>query len=203
MEAKPWDSRLARWMVRPLRDTRVSPNHVTTASLLVGLAGAALYAGGTPGAANAGAVLYCLSAFLDHADGELARLSGKTSDFGHVYDRLADLAVKISLFTGMGIGLRAGPLGSWAVLLGLVAGVSLVAIFLLRTELARLDGPAAFEQPAAAGFEIEDVLYAVAPITWVGWLQPFVVAAAVGAPLFALWTATRLRAARRTAAARR
>lgn len=195
MEVKPWDSRLAGWMVRPLHDTRVSPNHITTASLLVGLAGAAAYASGTPAAANAGGLLYCLSAFLDHADGELARSTGKTSDFGHAYDRAADLIVKISLFTGMGFGLRGSGLGAWSALLGLVAGVSLVAIFLLRNQLVRRRGKAALTQPGAGGFEIEDVLYAVAPITWLGWLQPFLVAASIGAPLFALWTALQLRQA--------
>lgn len=198
---KPWDGRLARWMVRPLRHTSVSPNHITTASLLVGLAGAALYARGTAAAANLGALCYCLSAFLDHADGELARLTGKTSAFGHAYDRGADLAVKIALFTGMGFGLRNGSLGFWGAVLGLIAGGSLIAIFLLRSELARRKRIAAVSQPAAGGFEIEDVLYAVAPITWLGWLQPFVVAASIGAPLFAVWTALQLRAAATAATA--
>lgn len=195
MEVKPWDSRLAGWMVRPLHHTGVTPNHVTTASLLVGLAGAGSYALGSTAAANAGGLLYCLSAFLDHADGELARATGQTSEFGHAYDRAADLIVKISLFTGMGFGLRGGALGHWSALLGLIAGVSLVAIFLLRNQLVRRRGKGALTQPGAGGFEIEDILYAVAPITWVGWLQPFLIAAAIGAPLFALWTALQVRSA--------
>jgi len=192
-QIKTWDSRLARWMVGPLRHRRVSPNHITATSLLVGITAAALYAGGTPGLVDAAALLYCLSTFLDHADGELARLTGKTSSFGHAFDRAADLTVKIAVFGGMGIGLRTGPLGEWSVLLGLIAGASFVAIFLLRSELARRKGNAAVEQPAAAGFEIEDILYAIGPITWLGWLQPFVVLASIGAPLFALWTAAQLR----------
>lgn len=195
MEGKPWDSRAAHWLMRPLRHTRVHPNHVTTVSLFIGLAAAALYGRGDAASANAGGALFCLSAFLDHADGELARMTGKTSDFGHAYDRLADLVVKIGLFTGMGVGLRGGALGAAAPVFGLLAGLSLVAIFLMRSRLARLQGWQALDQPGAGGFEIEDILYAVAPITWLGWLEPFVVAAAVGAPLFALWTARRLRAA--------
>jgi phosphatidylglycerophosphate synthase len=190
VQEKPWDSRLAHRLVRPLRDTRITPNQITTVSLLCGLAAAWLY--GT-GSANVGALLYCLSALLDHADGELARLTGKTSAFGHTYDRVVDLVVKISLFAGMGFGLRHGVLGAGAPFLGVVAGASLVAIFLLRSELGRRRGNAALTQPGAAGFEIEDVLYLIAPITWLGWLQPFVIAAAIGAPLFALWTALQLR----------
>jgi hypothetical protein len=100
--------------------------------------------------------------------------------------------VKIALFAGMGFGFRHGALGGWAILAGCTAGVAFVTIFLLRSELARRDPRAALVQPAAGGFEIEDILYVIAPLTWAGALLPFVLAAAVGAPLFALWTALQL-----------
>jgi phosphatidylglycerophosphate synthase len=186
---KPWDSRLASLLVRPLRRTSVHPNHVTTVNFVVGLGAAAAYAGARP---NLGAALYVASAVLDHADGELARMTGKTSAFGAAYDRVTDLVVKIALFAAMGFGFRHGALGGWAILAGLTAGVAFVTIFLLRSELARRDRAAALAQPAAGGFEIEDILYAIAPLTWAGALLPFLLAAAVGAPLFALWTAWQL-----------
>jgi hypothetical protein len=63
----------------------------------------------------------------------------------------------------------------------------------MRSALARRRGPSALVQPAAGGFEIEDILYVIAPVTWAGWLGPFVLAAGVGAPLFALWVATAFR----------
>jgi phosphatidylglycerophosphate synthase len=175
---------------------------VTSAGLLAGLAGAALYAAGGWAAASLGALLYVVSALLDHVDGDLARLTGRTSPGGHAYDRAADLVVKVCLFAGMGLGLRHGPLGWWAPLCGLVAGVAFVGIFLLRSELARRLGRASVDQPAAGPFEIEDILYAIAPLTWVGWLQPFVVAASVGAPLFALFCVYQVRAARAADVAR-
>ncbi len=188
---KSWDSRLANALIRPLRDTPITPNHVTTVGLLTGLTAAAAFALGG-GWAHVGALLFVLSALLDHADGELARMTGKTSPLGHVYDRIADLVVKVSVFAGMGFGLRHGPLGGWAGVLGLLAGTSFVTIFLLRSELARRLGRSALDQPAAGPFEIEDILYLIAPVTWLGGLQLFVTAASVGAPLFAVWTATRL-----------
>src|SRR5262249_41411382 len=188
---KPWDSRLARLMVLPLRRTRVHPNHITTAGMVTGLAAAACYASGVPAGANVGGGLFWLSALLDHADGELARMTGKTSDFGHAYDRAADLAVKLTMFTGMGLGLRHGPLGGWAVAAGFSAGVALIVIFTLRSAMARREGPSALVQPAFGGFEIEDILYVIAPITWLGVLQQFVLAAGLGAPLFAVWVARR------------
>jgi phosphatidylglycerophosphate synthase len=192
MATKPWDSRLAHALILPLRGTRVHPNAVTTGALLTGVGAAALYAVGTPAAADAGAACWVLASILDHADGELARLTGKVSEFGHRYDRAADLIVKLSLFAGMGASLRHGPLQQWALPLGLLGGASLLGIFLLRGEMARRSGAGAFKQPVAGGFELEDILYVIAPLTWLGWLGPFLVATAIGTPLFALWCAVRL-----------
>jgi len=189
---KPWDSRLAHVLVRPLRATRVHPNHLTTLALLSGLAAAALYAIATPVSADLGAACWVLTSILDHADGEFARLTGKVSLFGHRYDRAADLVVKLAIFAGMGASLRHGPLQAWGLPLGVLGGASLLAIFFLRGELARRRGPEAFRQPGAAGFEIEDILYAIAPLTWLGWLGPFLVLTAIGTPLFALWCGWRL-----------
>lgn len=186
MATKPWDSRLAHWLVSPLCRTRVRPNHLTTLGLATGLVAAMLFASGETTAMNWGAAVFVVSAIIDHADGELARMTGKASAFGHVYDRVADLIVKLSVFTGMGFGVR-GHFGATGPLLGAVAGAAIVAIFLMRSELARRQGPSALAQPAAGGFEIEDILYGIAPVTWSGWLAPFVLGAAIGAPLFAAW----------------
>lgn len=196
--SKPWDTRIASVLVAPLHRTAVHPNHLTACGLLIGLAGAALFAAGGEGRADLGALLVVVSMIVDHADGELARATGKTSEFGHAFDRVADLAVKLSTFLGMGFGLRGGPLGTWAPVLGAAAGVALVTIFNARSALARRVGAAeAFVQPRAGGFEIEDVLYLIAPITWCGGLPAFVVAAGIGAPLFAAYTLVRLRRAAR------
>lgn len=197
---RPWDARLALMMVRPVANTALHPNHVTTLGLAVGVLAAVLYATGTH--ANLGALLFVVATVLDHADGELARLTGKTSAFGHVYDRIADLCVKLSLFSAMGFGLRRSMLGDWAIFAGLCAGLALIAIFMMRGEIARRRGAAAIEQPTLAGFELEDILYIVAPLTWCGLLLPFVVATGVGAPLFALWVSRQYLALRSLDAAR-
>lgn len=191
MATKPWDARLANVLVRPLARTWVTPNHLTTLGLLVGLGGAALFARGSV-AASVGAAFFCLFALIDHADGELARMTGQCSARGQLYDRSVDLVVKTTIFAGMGAGLRHGPLGWWAPAAGLVAGISFVSIFALRSALVRRIGPDGLEQIAAGPFEIEDILYGIAPVTWLGWLQPFLVATAIGAPLFACYCAARL-----------
>jgi phosphatidylglycerophosphate synthase len=186
---KPWDARLAAFLVRPLVGTRLHPNHVTMLSLLTGLAAAALYGTADRQAANWGAALYVLTNLLDHADGELARLAGKASVAGGFFDRLTDLVVRASLFMGMGLGLRTGLLGHWAMLAGVAAAATFVVTFALRTELARREVAGALDQPSAGGFDLGDVLYLVAPLTWLGGLDLFLAAAGIGAPVFCVWTA--------------
>jgi phosphatidylglycerophosphate synthase len=190
----PWDQRLARLLMRPLADSGIGPNQITTLSLAIGWLAAWLYAGGGA-AVHLGALCFMLSFWLDHADGELARMTARTSRFGHYYDLAAGGAVLIALFVGIGVGLRDGALGAWSIGLGGAAGLATAAIFVLRMELERRAGKPATRQPNLLGFELEDVMYLLGPITWLGLLQPFLVLAGIGAPLFALlvlWQCRRL-----------
>src|SRR5580698_760616 len=107
MATRPWDARLANRLVTPLKDSRVTPNHLTTVRLIVGLAAAAAFVPGTYGWSNLAALLLILSNFIDHTDGELARISGKTSRFGHLYDIASDALVTILLFIAIGLGASA------------------------------------------------------------------------------------------------
>lgn len=183
------DGRLARWLVMPLRDTRVTPNHLTTLRLAIGLAGAAALARGSHGWANVGAVLIVLSNFVDHTDGELARISGKTSRFGHFYDLASDALITVLLFTCMGVGVRrlssdGSPL---PVVLGLVAGVAIAVIFFARMRIEDIGGKAGTAQGFVAGFETEDVLYLLPLVTLTDVTATFLVVASIGASLFAAW----------------
>ena len=183
----PWDQRLARASLRPLIWASITPNQITTLSLAAGLSAGILYARGG-WAAHLGAALFLLSSWVDHLDGELARSTGRTSAFGHYYDLAADCCVLVAVFVGIGIG--EGVPG-----FGVAAGVATAIIFALRMMLERRGGKAAVRQPNQLGFELEDVMYLLGPITWLGLLEPFVLLAGVGAPLFALfvlWECRRL-----------
>jgi phosphatidylglycerophosphate synthase len=187
---RPWDARLARRLVTPLKNSRATPNHLTTIRLACGLAAAAAFLPGTYGWSNAGAVLLILSNFLDHTDGELARITGKTSRIGHLYDLASDAAVTIALFLaiGIGVGTRVGSLLQLSpVALGLVAGSAVALIFYLRMRIEEIAGKAAGKQASLGGFETEDVLYLLPLVTLCNCLTPFLAAAAIGAPLFAMW----------------
>ncbi|WP_414570652.1 CDP-alcohol phosphatidyltransferase family protein [Nostoc sp. CCY 9925] len=187
MTTKTWDAQLAYWLVRPLKDSWVNPNHLTTVRLITGLAAAVALAVGNGIWANIGTVLFALSNFLDHTDGELARLSGKSSKWGHQYDLFSDAIIHILLFMGIGYGLKGGELGSWALLMGIVSGVSVACIFHLRNQMEQRLGKDATRQPNFAGFDIEDVLYLFPIVTLLNGLQPLLIAATIGAPMFAVW----------------
>jgi archaetidylinositol phosphate synthase len=187
---RPWDARLARRLVVPLKDTRVTPNHLTSVRLFLGLAAAAAFTPGTYAWSNVAALLLALSNFADHTDGELARISGKGSRAGHLYDLASDAAVTILLFIGIGIGV--GTRSSVALLfpplmLGAAAGCAITLIFLLRMRIEDLVGKAATQQASLGGFETEDVLYLLPLVTLCNAVTPFLMAAAICAPLFAIW----------------
>jgi phosphatidylglycerophosphate synthase len=189
---RTWDARLARRLVTPLEASRITPNHLTTLRLVVGIAGAAALAQGDFAWTNIGALLIVLSNFLDHTDGELARISGKSSKFGHFYDLASDALVTVALFVCMGLGVAAAhgdrPLAepTW---LGALAGVAVAVIFFLRMRIESMAGKAGTQQASAAGFETEDILYLLPLVTLFGQIEPFLIAASIGAPLFALWVA--------------
>lgn len=126
------------------------------------------------------ALLAVLSNFTDHTDGELARISGKTSRSGHLYDLASDAVVTVLLFVAMGLGVRAGALGA-------VAGTAIALIFFLRMRIEEIAGKNASKQAALGGFETEDILYLLPLVTLFDGVAPFLLAAAIGAPLFAAW----------------
>src|ERR1700734_2756401 len=140
---RPWDARLARRLVAPLIHSWVTPNHLTTLRLGVGLAAAAAFIPGRYGWSNLAALLLILSNFLDHTDGELARLSGKTSRIGHLYDLTSDAVGRILLFMAIGVGVGIGEGAGWpvsAALLGALAGGAIALIFMLRMRIEDMTG---------------------------------------------------------------
>jgi archaetidylinositol phosphate synthase len=191
-----WTHRLTRIMVRPLIGTRVTPNHLTTGRLITGLASCAAFAVGDASWTVWGGVIWLLSCLLDRADGELARLGGLSSPFGHIYDYYCDITVNALLFLCIGIGLRTGDLGWIAPLLGVLASAGVLAASILSE---RLESAGAVETKAYVGilgFDFDDTLYLFAPAAWFGLFPYILVGAAIGGPVFGILTALRLRAAR-------
>ncbi len=201
MNKPPYDQRIARVLVRPLARLGVTANQVTAVSLVLALGAGALFALGGAPAIHWAAGIFVLARFLDHFDGELARLTGKTSRFGYYFDYLTGGLSHAALFAGIGWGLAGGPLGGWALVLGLAGCASALLAMGLNLDLDRqlgLGEGEAVGYPGWAGFELEDGTYLLAPVTWLGWLEPFLVAAGIGATVYLLWTLGRVLRARMT-----
>lgn len=193
MSHDTWTHLLARRAIRPLLGTAVTPNHLTTGRLLTGVAACLCIAAGTPVGAGLGGTLWLASAFLDRADGELARVGNMMSAAGHRYDFLVDNAVNALFFAAAGVGVRHGWLGPWAVPLGLLAGASIFTVGLWSEMLEQRSPPGTKAYGGAAGFDLDDALYLMGPLAWLGWLAPVVLGASIGATAMMALTGLRLR----------
>ncbi len=198
MVGDSWTHKIARVCIRPLINSPVTPNHLTVLRLLTGVMACAAFAIGSSSANLWGGILWLISAFLDRADGELARVTNNCTAWGHKFDYFCDVTVTSLFFVGIGIGLRDTSLGDWSMLMGVFAGAG-VLIAEILAEIIDQDNVNTGEKayPGFAGFDFDDVLYLFAPIVWLNWHQPFLIGASVGAPAFALLTWYRLRGIRR------
>lgn len=178
----------ARIFVRPLIGTWVRPNHLTWLRLLTGLAACALLAVGSRDTAVWSGALWVVSCMLDRADGELARLGDLRSDSGKVLDFYSDMILDSFWFLGAGIGLRHSALGEYAAPLGVLACGSMLLTMWSSELLERLSAPGvkAFDFKGVKRFHPDDMLFLLAPFTWLGWLVPILVASSVFTPMFAI-----------------
>ncbi|MGK4584415.1 DUF5941 domain-containing protein [Kitasatospora sp. HPMI-4] len=96
----PYSRYIARWCAR----RGLTPNQVTTASLLTALIAAGLAATGTRGGYIAAGVLLLASFVLDCTDGQLARYSLQYSTVGAWLDATFDRAKEYSFYAGLALG---------------------------------------------------------------------------------------------------
>ncbi|MBA3797291.1 MAG: CDP-alcohol phosphatidyltransferase family protein [Chloroflexi bacterium] len=91
----------------PLLPTRVTPNAVTVAGLLVHLLGALIVALASPPASLlvmlAVLIIWQLAFSLDCADGQLARARGQASAFGAWFDQLVDVVSHAAVYTSLSL----------------------------------------------------------------------------------------------------
>lgn len=181
------DQRLAYLIVKRLRHTPLHPNVLTTLTLLFGLACAASFLHPSGALHGVGALCFMLAVFTDHLDGELARQTGKTSRFGHLYDFLVGGLNYTLLFASMGVGLAARE-GRWAAVLGISAALCNPVIMTLRVRMDNAFGLEATEHPSFGWFNLEDFIYTIGPITWIWGAVYFFVPFALGTLAYLGWT---------------
>jgi archaetidylinositol phosphate synthase len=184
---------MARVLVRPLIGTGVTPNHITTLRVATGIASCAAVALGTPSGALWGGVLWLISAFLDRADGELARIGDMKSRAGHLYDYYSDALINSLVFAAAGIGARHGWMGVWAEPIGVIAAVSMLICWVVGERYQQLEGSGQKAYEGRWGFDMDDGLYLIAPLIWLGLMSFVVVGAAVSTSFMAVLIIVRYR----------
>jgi phosphatidylglycerophosphate synthase len=191
---------MARVLVRPLIGTGVKPNHITTLRLISGVAACAAVALGTPAGMLWGGILWLVSAFLDRADGELARIGNMQSRGGHLYDYYSDALVNSLVFAAAGLGSRHGWLGAWAAPLGVLATIAMLICWVVGELYQELEGSGQKAYEGRWGFDMDDGLYLIAPLIWFGLMSFVVFGAALATSVMAvliIFRYRRLRAERR------
>lgn len=110
-------ARIARWF-------KMTPTQVSIISLIIGVIGGALfYYQAMFWVTATGAFLVTWAGVLDSADGQLARMTGQSSEIGRQIDGLIDNLVFISCYIGGSIYLIP-QYGYWALLLMAAAGIA-------------------------------------------------------------------------------
>jgi phosphatidylglycerophosphate synthase len=194
------DRSLSIAISRRLVRTPVTPNHLTTLSLALGLLGAALLISAGYWIALAGAVLLWSSCILDGCDGEVARLKLHTSTAGARFDQITDNLVHLATFAAVVIHVHhvhpkfhMRPPG-----LFLAAGVVLSMALVWWLILRRPDDGRPRLERILERVASRDYVYLIIIFAALHHLEWFVWAAAIGANLFWLivwWASRRVRAA--------
>ncbi|WP_088801052.1 MULTISPECIES: DUF5941 domain-containing protein [unclassified Streptomyces] len=110
----PYSRYLARWCAR----RGLTPNQVTTASLLTALIAAGCAATGSRGGFVVAGLLLLFSFVLDCTDGQLARYSLQYSTMGAWLDATFDRAKEYAYYAGLALGAARGGDDVWALALG-------------------------------------------------------------------------------------
>ncbi|KUO10171.1 DUF5941 domain-containing protein [Streptomyces sp. DSM 15324] len=110
----PYSRYIARWCAR----RGLTPNQVTTASLITALIAAGCAATGTRGGFVAAGVLLIASFVLDCTDGQLARYSLQYSTLGAWLDATFDRIKEYAYYAGLALGAAKGGDDVWALALG-------------------------------------------------------------------------------------
>ncbi|HKW93064.1 MAG TPA: CDP-alcohol phosphatidyltransferase family protein [Methylomirabilota bacterium] len=129
--------RCSRWVTRLLVPTPLTPNLLSLVSLAIGTIAVWCFWRATPLSALWGVILYAAASVVDHADGEIARLTFQESSSGATLDWTVDTIIHSGVVLGMAVT-AGGQLMPWVGLFA-VLGVWLSALFAshLPQEIAR------------------------------------------------------------------
>ncbi|MER6980728.1 CDP-alcohol phosphatidyltransferase family protein, partial [Streptomyces carpinensis] len=160
----PYSRYIARWCAR----RGLTPNQVTTASLLTALIAAGCAATGTRGGFVAAGVLLIASFVLDCTDGQLARYSLQYSTLGAWLDATFDRAKEYAYYAGLALGAARGGDDVWALALGAMVLQTCRHVVDFSFTEANHDATANTSPTAALSDRLDDV-------GWTVWLRRMIV----------------------------
>jgi len=138
---KPTDSFIARnvnrrvslFLTRPLIRLGVKPNPLSVACLAIGIASCWFIAQGGYFYSVLGAFLFEFASIFDGCDGEVARLTYRTSKFGGFVDMVGDAVIFVLFFVCLPVGLYRNSRRPVWLVLGVLALLSMGTFYLQLT----------------------------------------------------------------------
>jgi archaetidylinositol phosphate synthase len=152
-------------MGRGFASTGLSPNFWTVVGLVFALLSAIVYGMGIEFGLIIGGVLLLVSGFFDMVDGQVARVTGKTSKVGSYLDSMFDKIAETAIFLGILVGGYAEP---YLVLLAITLSL------LVSYARAKSDSLNIKLQGIGIGERAERLL-AIAIIGIIGYMEPAVI----------------------------
>ncbi|WP_314174483.1 DUF5941 domain-containing protein [Streptomyces winkii] len=160
----PYSRYIARWCAR----RGLTPNQVTTASLVTALIAAACAATGTRGGFVAAGVLLIASFVLDATDGQLARYDLQYSTLGAWLDATFDRAKEYAYYAGLALGASRGGDDVWGLALGAMVLQTVRHVVDFSFNEANHDAAANTSPTAALSTRLDSV-------GWTVWLRRMIV----------------------------
>jgi phosphatidylglycerophosphate synthase len=151
--------RLSKPLTRAALALGIGPNPITISSGLVGLVAAAAFADGSVPSVVAGLVIYFVAVVLDHADGEVARLTLRESLVGEWLDIGLDTLVHTTL--ALALGLAASRVTGEGMVAGCAAAVGVVASAVVGKRWPPMTAPSASARGVLDALTSRDGFYAM------------------------------------------
>ncbi|HEU5196055.1 MAG TPA: CDP-alcohol phosphatidyltransferase family protein [Methylomirabilota bacterium] len=186
--SRHFERRLSMAVTRLLVDTPATPNMLTLVSVAIGLAGAVCFLSTHPAWQLTGALLFLAHSILDGCDGELARLKFMESRHGAVLDFWGDNIVHFAVFSCIAIGWALAAQSPWPLLVGgvAVAAAAGTAAFMFKRFAEDRTTTGTWGARLIGAMSHRDFIYIVVALSAFGRAHWFLIATAIGTPLFLL-----------------
>ena len=194
------DEKIAAKVVKYIAQTTITPNQVSTFSLLLAAFAAVFFSYGVYFFSVIGSILFIFSKFLDHVDGQLARELKRESKFGWYYDSFVDTATYILMFVGISAGIPPGTfeikffsiidldLQNYLLFSAIVASILNTFLGIIHKFKTSKDF---YGFPETDKVALEDGIYLIGPITWIGLINLFFLMSTIGSVVFVIYNIKR------------